>query len=60
MVAMLTVPVESSYKGFHCEEHASKGLQAKGTVSGWLFRKDFLDELALEQGVICKLMDRRR
>ena len=23
MVAMLTVPLESSYKGFHCEEHAS-------------------------------------
>lgn len=53
MVAMLTVPAESSYKGFHCEEHESKGLQAKGTVSERLFRKDFLDELALDQGVIC-------
>ena len=38
----------------------SKGLQAKGLSSGWLLRKDFLDELALEQGVISELMERRR
>lgn len=44
------VPVENSSKVIHCQSrtHEAKGLQAEGTVRGWLLRKDFLGELVLE------------